>query len=69
MAKASKKISQRKLTEGLDLGDRSSWYCMDESGAIVPEQRLCGLDQSLAAHALLPVGSVREGGFAPGFFG
>jgi hypothetical protein len=25
----------------LDLGDRSSWYCvLDEAGTIVPEQRL-----------------------------
>jgi transposase len=31
----------RKLTIGLDLGDRSSWYCvLDESGATVAEQRL-----------------------------
>ena len=26
-AKWSRKISQQKLTVGLDLGDRSSWYC------------------------------------------
>jgi transposase len=31
----------QKLTIGLDLGDRSSWYCvLDEAGAIVLEQRL-----------------------------
>jgi transposase len=36
-----KNFSQQKLTVGLDLGDRSSWYCvLDESGAIVLEQRL-----------------------------
>ncbi|MGC2194358.1 MAG: IS110 family transposase, partial [Terriglobales bacterium] len=40
-AKQGKKISHQKLTVGLDLGDRSSWYCMlDESGAILREQRL-----------------------------
>ena len=40
-AKASKKISGQKLTVGLDLGDRSSWYCMlDEAGAILREQRV-----------------------------
>ena len=34
-AKTSKKISQQKLTVGLDLGDRNSWYCvLDESGQI-----------------------------------
>ena len=40
-AKASKKISQPKLTVGLDLGDRNSWYCvLDESGQIQREQRV-----------------------------
>jgi transposase len=40
-AKTSGKISLQKLTIGLDLGDRSSWYCMlDESGAILREERL-----------------------------
>ena len=37
----SRKISEHKLTVGLDLGDRSSWYCLlDEAGAIVREQKL-----------------------------
>ena len=40
-AKQSRKTSAQKLTVGLDLGDRSSWYCvLDESGAVVLEQRL-----------------------------
>src|SRR5271166_54423 len=40
-AKPSKKISQQKLTIGLDLGDRNSWYCvLDESGQIQLEQRV-----------------------------
>jgi transposase len=40
-AQTSRKISQQNLTVGLDLGDRSSWYCMlDESGAVLQEQRL-----------------------------
>jgi len=39
--KQSRKTSEQKLTVGLDLGDRSSWYCvLDESGAVVLEQRL-----------------------------
>jgi len=40
-AKPSRKHSDQKLTVGLDLGDRSSWYCvLDESGTILLEQRL-----------------------------
>ena len=39
--KQSKNISERKLTIGLDLGDRSSWYCLlDEVGEVLQEQRL-----------------------------
>jgi hypothetical protein len=31
-AKPSRNISQQKLTIGLDLGDRNSWYCvLDEA--------------------------------------
>jgi len=37
----SKNISQQRLTIGLDLGDRNSWYCvMDETGQIQLEQRV-----------------------------
>ena len=40
-AKQSRKMSEQKLTVGLDVGDRSSWYCvLNESGAVVLEQRL-----------------------------
>ena len=40
-AKQSRNFSQPKLTIGLDLGDRSSWYCvLDEAGSIVQEQKL-----------------------------
>jgi transposase len=40
-AKTSRKISQQKLTVGLDLGDRSSWYCvLDEGGSVLLEQRV-----------------------------
>jgi transposase len=39
--KQSRKISQSKLTVGLDLGDRSSWYCvLDEAGRVLLEQRV-----------------------------
>ncbi len=37
----SRKFSQQKLTIGLDLGDRNSWYCvLDEAGQIGQEQRV-----------------------------
>jgi len=40
-AKQSKNISGQKLTIGLDLGDRSSWYCvLDERGEIELEPRV-----------------------------
>ena len=40
-AKQSSHFSQQKLTIGLDLGDRSSWYCvLDEAGNLQREQRV-----------------------------
>jgi transposase len=40
-AQTTKNFSQPKLTIGLDLGDRSSWYCvLDERGEVVLEQKL-----------------------------
>src|SRR5437868_14369228 len=39
--KQSRNFSQQKLTIGLDLGDRSSCYCvLDETGRIVMEQKV-----------------------------
>ena len=39
--KQSRNFSGQKLTIGLDLGDRASWYCMlDEGGSVLLEQRL-----------------------------
>ncbi len=41
VAKTTKNFSQPKLTIGLDLGDRSSWYCLlDEVGEVLVEQKL-----------------------------
>src|SRR6201984_3578735 len=41
VAKQSRNISQQKLTIGLDLGDRNSWYCvLDEAGHVQLEQRV-----------------------------
>jgi hypothetical protein len=39
--KQTNNFREQRLTIGLDLGDRSSWYCvLDESGAVLLEQRL-----------------------------
>src|ERR1039457_2386955 len=39
--KQSRNISEQKLTIGLDLGDRWSWYCvLDEQGEGVLEQKV-----------------------------
>src|ERR1700687_5098106 len=39
--KQTKDFSDQKLTIGLDLGDRSSWYCvLDEAGDVLLEQKL-----------------------------
>jgi hypothetical protein len=39
--KQIRNISEAKLTVGLDLGDRSSWYCvLDAAGSVLLEQRL-----------------------------
>jgi len=39
-AKQTKNFSERQLTIGLDLGDRSSWYCvLDEAGSVTMEQQ------------------------------
>jgi hypothetical protein len=41
VGKQCRKISEQKLTIGLDLGDRWSWYCLlDEVGEVVQEQKL-----------------------------
>jgi predicted NBD/HSP70 family sugar kinase len=40
-ARQTKNFPDQKLTIGLDLGDRSSWYCvLDEAGEVLLEQRL-----------------------------
>src|SRR5271168_1563613 len=41
VAKQTKNFPDQKLTIGLDLGDRSSWYCvLDEVGEVVLERRV-----------------------------
>ncbi len=40
-AKATRNFRDHKLTIGLDLGDRSSWYCvLNERGEVLLEQKL-----------------------------
>jgi len=40
-AKQSNKNLQGRLTIGLDLGDRWSWYCvLDEAGEVIGEQKV-----------------------------
>jgi transposase len=40
-AKQVRNFPEQKLTIGLDLGDRSSWYCvLEDAGEVVLEQRL-----------------------------
>jgi transposase len=47
-AKQSRNISQQKLTIGLDLGDRNSWYCvLNEAGQIQIEQRVRTTEKAL----------------------
>ncbi len=45
----SRNISQQRLTIGLDLGDRNSWYCVvDDAGQIQTEQRVRTSAKALA---------------------
>jgi transposase len=47
-AKQIRNFSEQKLTIGLDLGDRSSWYCvLDETGHVVLEPRLSTTPQAM----------------------
>jgi hypothetical protein len=40
-AEQSRNFSEQKLTIGIDVGDRWSWYCvLEEAGSIVLEQKL-----------------------------
>jgi len=55
-AAASNKNLQEKLTIGLDLGDRSSWYCvLDERGEVVSEQKVSTTPKAMReAFATMP---------------
>ena len=46
--KRSRNMSGQRLTIGLDLGDRNSWYCvLDEAGQIQLEQRVRTTEKGL----------------------
>ena len=46
----SRIFKERKLTIGLDLGDRSSWYCvLDEAGEIILEHKLATTPDAMRA--------------------
>ena len=49
-----------KLTIGLDLGDRSSWYCvLDEAGEVISEQKLSTTAKAMReGFAVLPASRV-----------
>jgi hypothetical protein len=64
-AKQSRNFSQQKLTIGLDLGDRSSYYCvLDETGTMVLEHKVATTPQSssgsVCGHTAQP-GSAGDG--------
>jgi transposase len=47
-ARQTRDFRDHKLTIGLDLGDRSSWYCvLDEAGEVLLEQRLSTTPKAL----------------------
>jgi hypothetical protein len=58
-AKQTNHFAGQKLTIGLDLGDRSSWYCMlDAAGEVLQEQKVGTTPKAMAdrvrGHAVLP---------------
>ena len=49
-SKQSRSFSQRQLSIGLDLGDRSNCYCvLEETGRIVMEQKVATTPKALQA--------------------
>ena len=47
-AKKDEKVVIQKLTIGLDLGDRWSWYCvLDEAGEVVLEQKVASTPKAM----------------------
>src|SRR5947208_14084897 len=47
-AHAIRKVESQRLTIGLDLGDRWSWYCvLDETGEVLLEQKLSTIPKTM----------------------
>jgi transposase len=47
-ARKIEEVEGQKLTIGLDLGDRSSWYCvLDEAGEVLLEQKLAATPKAM----------------------
>jgi len=59
-AAQSKRNYGRKLTVGLDLGDRFSWYCvLDEAGEVIQEQKLSTTPKAMKeVFAAMPRGRI-----------
>jgi hypothetical protein len=56
-AKQNNNFVEQKLTIGLDLGDRSSWYCvLDETGEVLLEQKLSTTQRQDPGHGALQRG-------------
>ena len=52
VSKGTKNFPEQKLTIGLDLGDRSSWYCvLDEAGEVLLEERVSTTPKVMAINA------------------
>src|SRR6516225_3715457 len=65
-AKQSGNFAQQKLTIGLDLGDRNSWYCLlDEFGNVQLEQRVRTTDRAVGEPAITRVGARSDRGACP----
>ena len=72
-SRQNRNISRQKLTIGLDLGDRNSWYCVvDEAGQIQLEQRVRTTEKALRevfgamprSRIALEIGRIRRGSVA-----
>ena len=49
-AQKMEKVESQRLTVGLDLGDRSSWYCvLNEAGEVVLEQKVATTPKAMKA--------------------
>jgi transposase len=61
--KQARNFRPQKLTIGLDMRDRSSWYCvLDEAGQVLSEQRVCTTAKALGeAFGAMPRSRIAAG--------